>query len=553
MKIKKFLLASFAIIILVVFCNRSIAQISYGGTPPSIKYNIVEDNLKKIDLPAPDVGKLLEEDEFTDKYGIPMRFAVSLQTDIDIPKAGVWTNLPDGGRICRLKIKSENAKALIVYYDKFLIPEGGKLFLYNKSKTQVIGAFTSLTNPKRSSFANEMILGDELTLEYYEPFGTLEKPCLYINEVGYAYRAVGYTLEESGFGGSGDCEVNVNCEEGANWQYQKKGIARIIVKTSSSQVWCTGSLINNVRSNGTPYFLTANHCGANATPYYLNQWIFYFRYEGPGCENPPNDTAFNSYTMVGTARVACSGGAGVGSDFSLMLLNELVPAEYEPYYNGWNIENSPSPYGVTIHHPQGDIKKISTYTEPLISTNWASIPNTHWLVVWDSTENGHGVTEGGSSGCPIFDNNKRIVGQLTGGEASCQNPTGPDYYGKLWYSWEQNSTADTTMLKPWLDPDSTGLTAINGTLVGIADLDLAKQVKIYPNPTNGLVYIYLGKQHKKDYKISVYNILGDEIIHVTGIDFEGELPFIDLTSFNTGVYLFRVEVGGEIYSAKVLR
>ena len=66
--------------------------------------------------------------------------------------------------------------------------------------------------------------------------------------------------------------------------------------------------------------------------------------------------------------------------------------------------------------------------------------------------------QGGSSGSPIFDQDKLIMGDLSGGYASnaCDNPS-PAWYGKIWYSWDQNGTTPATRLKDWLDPGNTGI------------------------------------------------------------------------------------------------
>jgi hypothetical protein len=75
-----------------------------------------------------------------------------------------------------------------------------------------------------------------------------------------------------------------------------------------------------------------------------------------------------------------------------------------------------------------------------------------------------GGTAGGSSGSPIFDNNKRIVGQLTGGSGGdCGN--GTDYYGKFSKSWN-NSGSSSGNLKAWLDPGNTSVNTLNGTYDG---------------------------------------------------------------------------------------
>jgi lysyl endopeptidase len=87
----------------------------------------------------------------------------------------------------------------------------------------------------------------------------------------------------------------------------------------------------------------------------------------------------------------------------------------------------------------------------------------YWQMRWSPTQNGHGVTEGGSSGSPLFSNDGYIVGQLTGGQASCANPNAPDYYGKFAVSWESNGTTPDRQLKPWLDPANTGVQTLRGT------------------------------------------------------------------------------------------
>jgi hypothetical protein len=172
--------------------------------------------------------------------------------------------------------------------------------------------------------------------------------------------------------------------------------------------------------------------------------------------------------MAGASLLANAGTSG--SDFKLLLLDQEVPENYNPYFNGWNNLDESSSSGVTIHHPSGDVKKISTYTQPLLSSSWASGDETHWQVYWATTENGHGVTEGGSSGAPIFNDEGLVIGTLTGGLAACDDggggpgtgPDKPDYYGKFSFSWQMNGPDPNQGLKSWLDPDNTGVTELHG-------------------------------------------------------------------------------------------
>lgn len=538
-----------------IFCLPALhAQISEGGAPPSFQYEMNRFQVPVIQVSPPDVGRLLAEDGYFEKDATAPRFAESAPVMIDLSKDGKWERLPDGSRICRLTISSENAQALLLYYRQFVIPEGGRLFLYDETHRQVIGAFTSRTNPLRSAFATEMIRGGSVTLEYHEAAGIRRLPEVIINEVGYVYRTADRFFRSPGFGKSDTCEVNVNCPEGDNWQDQKNGVARIIVKSGFSSLWCTGSLINNTRMDFSPLFLTADHCGATATPENYNQWIFYFRYEGPDCDNPTGDSAFISYSMVGATKLAASGGAGLASDFKLLRLNQTVPQSYKPYFNGWSILNEASASGVTIHHPEGDIKKISTYTDSLQTASWSNnFPNTHWRVFWSATETNWGVTEPGSSGSPIFDEQGRLIGQLTGGQASCSRLTSPDYYGKISYSWDGNPASDTTMLRPWLDPENTGATTLNGIVNITEPSTLNESLRIYPNPTSGLLYIADRRLKGNDVEVEIYDLVGIMVLKQTfsGKN-SGELA-LDLSHLKQGLYLISVLINGERFTAKVLR
>ncbi len=74
---------------------------------------------------------------------------------------------------------------------------------------------------------------------------------------------------------------------------------------NSGQRWCTGSLVNNTSRDGTPYFLTADHCldqdnldaqgNTNAS-----QYMFYWNYERPGCNNGGAQTADGATALRNT-------------------------------------------------------------------------------------------------------------------------------------------------------------------------------------------------------------------------------------------------------------
>ena len=193
----------------------------------------------------------------------------------------------------------------------------------------------------------------------------------------------------------------------------------------------------------------------------MNQWVFYFNYEASECENPSSSPSSN--TMTGCSKISNSSATGNisgTSDFHLLELNDTPPYDYGLFAAGWDRTTTPSANGVGIHHPAGDIKKISKYTQSASSSGY------DWRVKWTGTENGHGVTEGGSSGSPLLNANKQIVGDLSTGSSYCAFTNGSDFYGKFSYSWNQNGNSSNRQLKPWLDPNNSGVTTLDGKVCG---------------------------------------------------------------------------------------
>tara|TARA_Y100001978_G_scaffold28776_1_gene24622 strand:+ start:1261 stop:3414 length:2154 start_codon:yes stop_codon:yes gene_type:complete len=399
------------------------------------------------------------------KSGEMYEFAKVLPTSINILDGNL--TITPSGKVWTLGVKSEGAKAISLYYDQFWIPSGSKLYVYSTDQEQITGPFTAKNNHSSELFANELIKGDELIIEYFQPSHQTSVPKLHIDKIAYAYRAV----EGWGgpFGSSDDCQVNVNCSEGDDWQNQINASCRIQIISGWSAGWCSGAMINNTSNNCTPYVLSADHCfsGGNISNNDLNQCIFYFNYQSNNCSNPVNEPSYDAIT--GCSLISNSGGEGDNgdSDFFLVELND--DPDFNPYFAGWNRSNTGAPSGVSVHHPSGDIKKISTYTSTLTSAGglgWGNNNDTHWRVYWSETQNGHGVTEGGSSGSPIFNQNGLIVGKLTGGSSYCNATNQPDVYGKIWYSWDQMGNSSTQRLKPWLDPNNTNAITLEGMYCG---------------------------------------------------------------------------------------
>lgn len=440
------------------------AQISEGGLPPS--QEAAHKAILNGKMPAPkllpslDVAQALSEDS---KSPGQNRFAAPIQAEITLAQSGSWQVLPNGDRVWMCAMRSAGAKGLTLLFDAFQLPKGARLYAYNDQQ-QVMGAYTEQSCLPSGKFLIGVLKGETAYLELYEPAAVQGQSQLSLKRIDVVYDQNAVSGAED-FGDGLPCNININCAEGNAWQTQKKGIARILMVFSNGEGWCSGSLIANTSNTFEPYFLTAHHCQIIGNNPVFDLWRFDFEYESANCANPPVEPTPKS--VLGCERISYR----AETDFMLLKLN-AIPLNYEVYFNGWNRDAAPTTVAansVFIHHPYGDIKKISIDTQASVIhptvLNWptpfgSSPANSHWKSVTDL-----GVFQPGSSGSPFLDVNKHIVGQLHGGSFATGNEckvTGA-YFGRFNISWNQGSSPETR-LKEWLDPSNTGALTQNGYL-----------------------------------------------------------------------------------------
>jgi len=476
------------IILFIFFAGWSsflFSQISEDGTPPSFRYaktvqNAISATKTPIDFYVED---LRATDDWRASMGFPKPIGKLIPVDYSMENSGSFTQLPGGETVWRFHLICKDAVAVMLYYNDFYIPEGGLLYIYSPDRTQLLGAYTHQTRPSGGRYTTSFIGGEELILEYVSSNTSAEKPRLSIGDIGYGYnRSALREFFNVTTRASESCEVNVNCEEGEAWQNEKNSVCRMITRGEKWNYYCTGSLMNNTAEDFKPLILSALHCGYDseykvfAAEQYLEQWEFQFNRERIECSNSSPSKPF--YSMVGCQLLAATG-LERGSEGMLLLLNDPIPDNYPVFYNGWDVRGIAAASGVGIHHPNGDYKKISTFDETaksftFITTGFTCETNAHWNVLFKATSNGHGVTEGGSSGSPLYNENKLVIGTLSGGTSDCSFPRGWNVYGKMSYHWDRYKTDASTRMDVWLDPLNTGVKTLSGRF--------RKELK--PPPTN---------------------------------------------------------------------
>lgn len=458
--------------VFALFSMATSAQITNMGGPVSIKGKAITEavSVPRETMPGFDLAQIEAEDIINDAAkDAPWRFGYKHATDLTLKNSGTWTDLPGGNRVWRTEIVASGALTINLTLEDVNIPEGAHLYLYDVARTHTVGAYTSRNNHPSGELGTDLVYGDHIVVEYFEPASVRGEGKFKIAGVTHGYRSLNIVQKDlaKALNSSGDCNWDARCPLDpyvggtSAWDDQIRSVAMIVVNGNGI---CTGALINNSCNDGTPYFLTANHCLGGGT----GNWLFRFNWDVPegnagmSCATTANTpTSFNNssnydQTTVNGATVLVS---GTGADHALLELDNLTVANatsWGLFYAGWNNNDTESAVSTVtgIHHPSGDIKKICRAYENGGANNihHASVSG---AAVWYMNAWDDGVTEPGSSGSPLFDQNGRIIGQLYGGTAACQGTSanGYDYYGRLGVSWGLGIGA-------YLDPAACGGTNV---------------------------------------------------------------------------------------------
>lgn len=420
--------------------------------------NIPLSLIEQITLPPLDNQALLAAELERRRPGIAPRFAIDIQVDISPDNHGHWETLPNGYVLWRLRILSKGAKSLNLGFTRYAMPPGGTMILYSTDYQNVMGPFTPADNEKHEQLWTPVLPGDELVVEVQLP--PQSRPALQLELKYVNHDFLGFTEIVSG-----SCNLDVTCGAADGWaivdQYRDV-IQSVAVIGTNGNTYCSGFLVNNARQDCTPYFMTGFHCGINTSN--APSLIAYWNFSNSTCRQPnspasggPGNGLLNDFNTGAVFRAGWS-----NSDFTLLELDDPVSETANAFFAGWNAEHTlPFDTIACIHHPLANEKRISFEFDPTYTGTWGagnnSVPDGDHIIIpdWDI-----GTTEDASSGAPLFNNRKQVVGQLHGGVALCGND-GYDLFGRFYSSWEGGGTAGTR-LRDWLDPDHIGLDVLDG-------------------------------------------------------------------------------------------
>ena len=406
------------------------------GVSASGDYNPSLDIVPMHEIAPLDLDWLTEDDRLRDEESLPYRFAQPHESFITPGNDGIWDR-DDSGRLrWRMRISSKGAPHLNFGFEHYDMPASAEMMIESVDKWSIRGPFTA-DDAQEGELWTPMVMGDDLfitiTCNDADRFQLEEGVILTKINVGYR----GFQTPQSDRGTSEACNHDVECPLCDEWWNE---IPAIAMYTINGSLVCSGSMINNTSNNEDPLFMTADHCGVRASN--DQALVVYWNHQNSFCRTPGSSQSGGNGNGNYNQTTAGSQFLTTNStyDCCLIRLNSSPQESYGITYAGWSRSNS-NAGGRVIHHPQTAEKRCSSI-DALYSNSQ------YWGVNYDE-----GRTDYGSSGSPLFNSNRQIIGMLCCGGSFCSNDS-DDYYGKAFIGhWSG--------LAPYLDPQGTNQQSVD--------------------------------------------------------------------------------------------
>jgi hypothetical protein len=362
-----------------------------------------------------------------------------------------WIKIP-GGYAAQFSITSPDAAALRVSMALAGVPANVQLVFFGADgPSRLLGPVNVGDIADRTSpWWSPVTEGQTQTVELFSP-GERDPGSLPLRAVAVSHLLTG---PSSGFakvssmctdvGCAGACNVDLSCsslESSPPFVEASNAVAKMVFNDGGATFLCTGTLLNDTdASTQIPWFFGANHCFDNDSPPFKTTGEMqavastlqtYWFFQSSSC---------NSGVVSSAYRQLFNGSTYIYNDPSLdvlfLRLNGTPPQG--AFFSGWDANPlQPGNLVIDVHHPLGDLKKVSQgsvlgFTTPSASPGTFAT-NQFVGIHWSS-----GTTEGGSSGSAILTLGQfggqpqyLVRGALWGGFASCDNQSGTDIFSRL--------------------------------------------------------------------------------------------------------------------------
>ena len=411
----------------------------------------------------------------------PVQFAVPVPHTASTAASGTWS-VAGGQASWHYTVQVPTAVSLSFHALVPSFPASAALLVSGAHSATSYGA----GDLRRGELWSRVHAGDTLELTLTVAAADAARVDLRIVSLQAGYRAIGPGVTDHALykrlvptGAPADnasCATNYECEVTAGNTTPASATVALVVENLYQ---CSGTLINDVPGDDTPYILTARHCETGQL--------------GGG-----NPSAASAVTVYWNATSAC--GTPLGSIYDGGLPSQTGAHTVVEQQDAWLIELDTNPVvadaqfagfdasgaavqgGYTIHHAQGRDKQFVGWSGTAFALQEQDALGTAYLSNLLETVNQTGNIGPGASGSGLFNRNNRLVGALTLGRKStdasgygaCPVTPAPAPNGSngvadftpLAAVW--TATADTTSstggttLQAVLDPGNTGSRVVPG-------------------------------------------------------------------------------------------
>jgi lysyl endopeptidase len=361
-----------------------------------------------------------------------------------------WTAV-SGGFAAQVALQSPSAGAMRMSLDLAGVPEAVEMvFFGSDDPARLVGPMRVGAIKDRSApWWSPLTDGDTQTVELFVP-GAFDPRVMNLRIAGasHVFTTVAshfekFTQTPGQIGSSGSCNVDIKCSPLVSQQAflnVRNSVAEMVFTdvtlTRPITYLCTGQLLNDTDSSTQiPWFYGANHCFENeslpdktaaqmqAVANTLNTFWFFEAVSCGSRATPPYSQLINGATYIYN---------NPGADSLFLRLSDTPPVG--AFFAGWDANLVPVGSSiVVIHHPSGDLKKVSQGSVIRYSPPQPDIPGGA-SSTFSEVQYNSGTTEGGSSGSGLytFDGTQyRLRGALYGGGAACDALTDSDWYSQF--------------------------------------------------------------------------------------------------------------------------
>ena len=406
MRLIKFLL----VLTLILNYEQTFSQYSVPKEPLGMKYDLDTEEVPVLNPGTFDNEKMASEvksclkGEWKGQSKCEPIEGKSIPFDLNFPEDGKLIEKENGKKVWRVIIHSSSAKSYQFTADHYDLPKGVSLFFYSLSQNEpkVYGAFTHNNNKEHYSFSTGLLPEGKVMMEMNFDSGSFNKTHLEVNRIGYFF----VNDLRRDFEDSEPCHINVNCNPwNQDWcsQIRSNVNIRILKHHEDCDEPCylssSAVLANNSKEDFRPLLLLTQHQIEDAVN--PEDWLVYFNFQSPEC-NP--DIVGNDEMMLRGVNILEESGSTScytwgDPDLALLELEEDIPIQWNPYFSGWDARGLASETFTAIHHPAGDVKKVSEGETKAFHNSYC------WRIEWND-----GSAEGGSSGGGVYLENKLLAG-----------------------------------------------------------------------------------------------------------------------------------------------